>query len=213
MPDLQFQVEDAKPVANAASPTIAFSLRVTNTEPDAVQSIALRVQVQIEPVRRFYSEAEKTRLKDLFGEPERWSQSVKPLLWANVNTTVPGFGGNTLVEVLVPCTFDFNVAVTKYAHGLEDGELPTSLLFSGTIFYAGARGLQIAQIPWDRSATYRLPLRVWREMMDMYYPGTAWITLHRDVFDRLNEYKSRHGLTTWDQVVERMLGQTAGAKS
>lgn len=213
MPDLQFKVDDAKPVANAASPTIAFSVRITNTEPDTVQSIALRVQVQIEPVRRFYSETEKARLKDLFGEPERWSQSVKPLLWANVNATVPGFSGSTLTDVLVPCTFDFNVAVTKYAHGLEDGELPTSLMFSGTIFYAGQRGLQIAQIPWDRNATYRLPLRVWREMMDMYYPGTAWITLRRDVFDRLYEYKSRHGLTTWEQVVERMLGQTAGVKS
>lgn len=213
MPDLQFQVEEARPVANAASPQIAFAVRITNTEPDAVQSIALRVQVQIEPVRRRYSPEEQQRLKDLFGEPERWSQSLKPLLWANVNATVPGFSGSTLADVLVPCTFDFNVGVTRYAYGLQDGELPTSLLFSGTIFYAGARGLQIAQIPWDRAASYRLPLSVWKEMMDMYYPGAAWITLRRDVFDRLYEYKSRHGLTTWEQVIERMLGQTAGVKS
>lgn len=213
MPDLQFQVESAAPVANAASPLIAFNVRITNTEPDAVQSIALRVQVQIEPVRRFYSAAEKARLKELFGEPERWSTTVRPLLWANVSTTLPGFSGSALVELQVPCTFDFNVAVTKYIYGLDDGELPTSLMFSGTVFYAGKPGLQIAQIPWDRSANYRLPVRAWKEMMDLYYPETAWITLRRDVFERLYEFKSRYGISTWDQVLERMLGMTAGVKS
>jgi len=213
VPDLQFQIEGAAPVVNAASPQIAFSVRITNTEPDAVQSIALRAQVQIEPVRRRYTAQEQEKLKELFGEPERWSQSLKPLLWENVSTTVPGFNGSTLVNVSVPCTFDFNVAVTKYIYGLEDGELPTSLMFSGTVFYAGRAGLQIMQIPWDRQSTYRLPVRVWKEMMDLYYPGTAWISLRRDVFERLLEYKSRHGISTWEQVMERMLGLTAGVKS
>ena len=214
MPDLQFHIEGASAVANAASPMIAFSVRITNSEPDDVQSLALRTQVQLEPVRRRYSAEEQQRLKDLFGEPERWSQSLKPLLWANISTNVTGFTGNTLVGILVPCTFDFNVAMTKYAYGLTDGELPTSLLFSGTIFYAGRVGLQIAQIPWDREDSFRLSLRVWREMMDLYYPGAGWITVRRDLFDRLNDYKSRYGLTTWDQVIERMLGSVAaGAKS
>lgn len=214
VPDLQFQVEGAAPVPNAASPQIAFSLRITNKEPEAIQSIALRVQVQMEPVRRRYTEQEQANLQTLFGEPERWSQTLKPLLWDNVSTSVPGFSGSTVFNVLVPCTFDFNVAMTKYVYGLSDGDLPTSLMFSGTVFYAGRAGLQIAQIPWDREASYRLPVRVWKEMMDLYYPGAAWITLRRDVFERLNEYKSHHGLTTWEQVIERMLGSVAaGAKS
>jgi Family of unknown function (DUF6084) len=213
MPDLHFAVENAAPVANAATPTIVFAVRITNSEPDAVQSIALRVQVQIEPVRRRYSPEEQEHLKDLFGEPERWSTSVHPLLWANLNLNVPGFTGGTLLEVQVPCTFDFNVAVTKYAYGLEAGEIPTSLMFSGTVFYAGRAGLQIAQIPWDRNASYHLPVFVWKEMMNLYYPNTAWLTLRRDVFERLCEYKSRHGIATWEQVMERMLGVTAGVNS
>ena len=74
-------------------------------------------------------------------------------------------------------------------------------------------GLQVAQIPWDKDANYRLPVRLWKEMMDLYYPNTAWIALRRDVFDRLYEFKSRHGLPTWEQTLERMLGAAAGVNS
>lgn len=212
MPDLRFQVEDAVATPNAAAPQISFKVRVTNTEPGPIHSVALRAQVQIEPQRRRYSEAEQQQLKDLFGEPERWSKSLHPLLWTNAAITIPEFTASTLAEVPVPCTFDFNVAITKYIHGLEDGELPVSLLFSGTVFYTGREGLQVAQIPWDRESSFRLPIRVWKEMMDLYYPDTAWLCLRRDVFQRLYEFKSRHGLTTWEQTLECMLGLTVGAE-
>lgn len=213
MPDLHFQVEDVAATANAAAPQLSFKVRITNSEPAAVHSIALRAQVQIEPTRRRYTAAEQEHLRELFGEPERWSKSLHPLLWANVNVNVPGFTAGTVIEVPVPCTFDFNVAITKYIYGLENGELPTSLFFSGTVFHAGRTGLQIAQIPWDREAHYRVPVRVWKEMMDFYYADTAWITLRRDVFERLYEFKARHGLVSWEQTLERMLGETAGVKS
>ena len=175
------------------------------SEPEPIHSIALRAQVQIEPVRRRYTSEEQQNLKELFGEPERWSKTLQPLLWTNVNVNVGAFTGSTLVDVQVPCTFDFNVAMTKYIYGLDDGELPTSLLFSGTVFHAGQMALQIAQIPWDREASYRLPVRVWKEMMDLYYPNGAWICLRRDVFERLYEFKSQNGIPTWEQTVERML--------
>jgi hypothetical protein len=213
VPDLHFQVEDVSATPKAAIPQLSFKVRITNSEPEPVHSIALRAQVQIEPVRRRYTAAEQQHLNELFGEPERWSQSLHPLLWANVNVTVPGFTGSTVAEIPVPCTFDFNVAVTKYIYGLENGDLPTSLLFSGTIFHAGRMGLQVAQIPWDREAGCRVPLRVWKEMMDLYYPHTAWLCVRRDIFERLYEFKARHGIPTWEQTLERMLGLTAEVKS
>jgi len=212
VPDLRFQVEDAHATPNAAAPQLSFRVRITESQGEPIHSIALRVQVQIEPVRRRYTAEEQEHLKELFGEPEQWSKSLHPLLWTNANITVPAFSGETLVEVPVPCTFDFNVAVTKYIYGLENGELPISLLFSGTIFHAGRMGLQIAQIPWDREASYRLPVGVWKEMMDRYYPDTAWLCLRRDMFERLYEFKARHGLHTWEQAFERMLGLTAGVE-
>ena len=213
MPDLRFQVEDVAPTRNSATPQLSFKLRVTNAEPGPVHSIALRVQLQIEPVRRRYTPSEQLHLKELFGEPERWSESLHPLLWANVNLTVPGFTGTTVIDVPVPCTFDFTVAITKYIHAIENGEIPMSFLFSGTIFHAGPKGLQIAQIPWDRESSYRLPVRTWKNMMDAYYPDSAWICLRREVFERLYEFKARHGIPTWEQALERLLGITAGVRS
>ncbi len=213
MPDLHFQVEDAFATPNAAVPQLTFKVRITNSEPERVHSAALRAQVQIEPARRRYTPAEQARLKELFGEPELWSKSVHPLLWTNANVNVTGFTGSTVVDVPVTCTFDFNVAVTKYIYGLEEGELPMSLLFSGTVFHAGSIGMQVAQIPWDREAGYKLPVRVWKEMMDQHYPNTAWLCLQRDAFDRLAEYKVRNNIATWEQALERALGLTAEAKA
>jgi hypothetical protein len=213
MPDLQFHVEDVSATRNAAAPQLSFKVRISNSEPGAIQSIALRVQVQIEPVRRRYTTEEQKHLKELFGEPERWSESLHPLLWTNTNVTVQGFTASTVIEVPVQCSFDFNVAVTKYIYGLADGEIPTSLLFSGTVFHPGHIGLQIAQIPWDREASYRLPVRLWKEMMDSYYPDTAWLCVRREVFERLYEYRARHGIPTWEQALDHLLGVTAGVTS
>ena len=213
MPDLRFQVENVSATPNAAVPQLSFQVRVTDSEPGEVHSIALRVQLQIEPTRRRYTALEQEHLKELFGEPERWSKAMHSLLWTNANVTVPGFAGSTVIEVPVPCTFDFNVAVTKYIYGLENGELPLTLLFSGTVFYAGNMGMQIAQIPWDREANYKLPVAVWKQMMDTHYPNTAWLCLQRDVFDRIAAYKARYNIATWEQTLEHMLGLTAEVKS
>ena len=206
MPDLSFQVEAVIETPNSATPQLSFNVRITNAEHQPIHSIALRVQVQIEPIRRRYNDEEKIRLKELFGATEQWSKSLQPMLWTNANVNVPGFNAETEIEVPVPCTFDFNVAMSKYIYGLQEGGLPTSLLFNGTVFYAAAgAGLQVMQIPWDREARYILPIKVWKEMMDRYYSNVAVLTLRRDVFDRLYEFKSQNAIVTWDQVVERML--------
>ena len=111
-----------------------------------------------------------------------------------------------MVDVNVPCTFDFNVATTKYFDALEDGEAPLLLLFSGTIFYAGEDGaLQVTQIPWSAESPFRLPVQVWKEMMAHYYPNSAWLCLRKDVFDRLHAFKRDHGLPTWEQALESLL--------
>jgi Family of unknown function (DUF6084) len=212
VPDLQFKVEDILPVSHAATPLLTCKLRILNWEPEPIHSIALRVQIQIEPVRRRYTSTEREHLKELFGEPEQWSKSLTPLLWTNTNLNVPGFTEGALIDLPLPCTFDFNVAMTKYIYGLEAGELPISFLFSGTIFHPGSMGLQIAQIPWDREARYPLPVQAWKDLMNLYYSNSAWLCLRRDIFDQLYDYKSRHGIPTWEQAFERLLGVTAGAK-
>ena len=209
MPDLNFQVEGAEAVAFAASPFLAFKLHITNANAEEpIHSVALRCQIQIEVTRRRYGAQDQERLLDLFGEPERWGQTLRNMLWTHANVVVPPFTGSTIVDLQVPCTFDFNVAAAKYFYGLEDGEVPLNLMFSGTVFYANDEGnLQVTQIPWDKESRYRLPVRAWREMMDIYYPNSAWLCLRQDVFDRLYQYKVKRGIPTWEQALEKLLDE------
>ena len=128
------------------------------------------------------------------------------MLWTNTNTVVGAFEQEVTADLPVACTYDFNVAVTKYFDALESGEAPLLFLFSGTVFYCSRAGsLQAEQIPWNRECAFRLPVRVWKNMMELYYPNSAWLCLRKDVFDRLHEYKMRHGIPTWEQVVESIL--------
>lgn len=215
MPELSFRVEGADLVQFAIAPTLALKLRIDNAIPQQrIESIMLQCQVQIEATRRRYATEEQPRLLDLFGEPERWGKTVRTMLWTNVTVNVRPFTDSTLFDLHIPCTFDFNVAATKYFHALDAGEVPLALLFSGTIFYDDEeRGLQVTQIPWNREANYRLPVAVWRQVIDHYYPNTSWLTVRRDVFDRLNEFKMRNSIATWDQALERLLAQTVSLPS
>jgi hypothetical protein len=215
MPDLTFQIEGAEVAAFAATPQINFKLRVTNLDPaEEIASVALRCQIQLDVTRRRYQPEEQQKLRDLFGEPERWSQTLRSLLWTHVSVNVPSFQGATVIDVPVPCTFDFNVAATKYFHGLEEGNVPLCLLFSGTMFYALEGGhMQVAPISWEKEARFSLPVKVWRDMMDRYYPNSTWLCLQRDTFERLYEYKVRHGIPTWEQALESMLQAEEAVRS
>lgn len=210
MPDLGITVDEARAVSFAASPTLGIGLRVVNSDPaESIHTVVLRCQIQIEVTRRRYSGPDQERLRDLFGEPERWGQTLRSMLWTHASTVVPAFRESTSVQLQVPCTFDFNIAVTKYFAGLTDGEIPLCLMFSGTVFYENQAGaVQVAPISWAKEARFRLPLSVWKEMMDLYYPNSAWVCLRRDVFEQLQDYKVRHGIPTWEEAIERILAQS-----
>lgn len=207
MPELDFEIESAQPEYYAVAPLITFKLRLTNTTPAiSIHNVMLQCQIRIDATRRQYDPTEQARLKELFGEPRRWGQTLKSLLWTHVTVLASSFDQTCAVDLPVPCSFDFNLGVTKYFHGLEDGEVPLLLLFSGTIFYEAPDGpLQLAQIPWSTEASYRLPVRVWQAMMDHYYPDSAWLRISRDTFDRIYRYKREKGLPTWEQAVDGVL--------
>jgi Family of unknown function (DUF6084) len=216
MPDLSFQIEGASVLPFAAAPTLAFRLQVRNASAnETIHTIGLRCQIQIEVTRRRYTSDEQVRMLDLFGTPDRWSQTLRSLLWANLNMVIPAFAGaSTVADLHVPCTFDFNVAATKYFDGLKEGDIPLNILFSGTVFYALPDfGLQVAPISWEQEAKFKLPVKVWREMMDSYYPNSVCISLRRDVFDRLHRYKMQHGIPTWEQALEEVLPMEVAVKS
>lgn len=207
MPDLRLSVESAEVVPYAAIPSLAFKVQVVNTpSEEVIHTIALRAQIQIEVTRRKYDAGEQAKLRDLFGAPDRWGQTLRNMLWTHASVMVPRFSGSTLTEIPVPCTFDFNVAATKYFHGLTSGDLPLCFQFSGTIFYQREDGtLQVSPISWSKEAKYRLPVKVWKDLMDLYYPNSAWLALRRDTFERLYRYKVSEGIPTWEEALERAL--------
>jgi Family of unknown function (DUF6084) len=207
VPELNFQIAGAEAVPYAAVPLIAFKLNVSNVPAEQpIHTVFLRVQIQLDVTRRHYSSAEQERLLDLFGDPDRWSQTLRTMLWTHAVVVVPGFTRETVADIPIPCSYDFNVAATKYFNSLDDGDLPLIFLFSGTVFYEDESGaMQVAPISWEKEAKFRLPVRVWRDMMESYYPNSAWLSVHKDVFERLYQYKVRNGIPTWEQALERVL--------
>lgn len=206
MPDLDFRVEGAEVLKFAAVPTLLFKLRIENLAEEPIRSVALNTQIRLAVTRRHYDEAEQDRLLELFGEPHRWGETLRSLLWTHNVLQVPPFSGSTVVDMPVTCTYDLEVVAAKYFHALEAGEVPLEFLFSGTVFYAGDRGgLQVGRISWEKEADFRLPVRLWKDMMEHYFPNSTWLRLHREAFDRLYDYKLRMGLRTWEATVEALL--------
>ena len=166
----------------------------------------LNCQIRIEPARRSYGGIEHDRLADLFGAPERWGQTLQSFLWTHVNVALAGFAHDCAATLPVPCSFDFNIAATKYFDGLTEGGAPLALLFSGSVFYRDmADRLQIAQIPWSKEVSCRLPVSLWRQMMDQYYPDSTWLRIPRALFEELSRYKRQRALPTFEAALQRLL--------
>ncbi|GAC1304990.1 MAG: DUF6084 family protein [Vulcanimicrobiaceae bacterium] len=201
MSALGFSIVGATAVPYAASPTLALRLHVTETTGVRLHAIALRGQLQIEPQKRRYGAAESERLDDLFGTVDRYGETLRPLLWTHVSTTILAFEGETEVDLAIPCSYDFDVAAHKYLAALEGGEIPIVLYFSGTVLLEGERGVSAELVSWTSEAKYRLPVTVWRETMDAHFPNTAWLRVSTDVFVALDRVRRARGSRSWDATL------------
>ncbi len=208
MTALRFEVTDARAEPHAAVPTIMLGLRVVEESGVSVHALALRSQIRIEPQRRRYGRREEEHLYELFGETPRWGDSLRPFLWTHVSTTIGRFTGSTEVDLPVACTYDFEVAAAKYLHALEGGEVPLIILFSGTVFTRGVSGFAAEPVSWAQEATFRLPVSVWRSVMDLYFPNSGWLRLDRQTIDALQQFKASRALPTWDQALAQLLKET-----
>jgi hypothetical protein len=207
MPDLSFEVVAANAARDMITPAISFELRVTNRFPEqSIHAVLLRCQIQIEVARRRYSSIEQDQLRELFDEPSRWGDTLKPMTWANISVTIPAFSGSTVCPLIVPCTLDLSVATAKYFRGVEGGDVPLTFLFSGTVFHDAGQGtLQVAPISWNTEARFRLAVDTWKSVMDLHYPNSVCLNLRRDVFDELYRFKMSLGLATFEETIRRML--------
>ena len=123
---------------------------------------------------------------------------------------VAGFTGSDRGRPAGACTYDFEVAAAKYLHALDDGEIPLSLLFSGTVFVRPRRRRVGAAGAVARRGELPPAGRVWRELMDRYFPNSGWIRLRRETLDALTRYKAERALPVWDEAFERLLKEADG---
>ncbi|HJY04312.1 MAG TPA: DUF6084 family protein, partial [Streptosporangiaceae bacterium] len=213
MADLIFGCTGATAERYAATPTLTFSLTITERSGVRVHAIALRCQIRIEPHRRRYSPTEAQRLHDLFGDPSRWAETVKPIQLATVTTMVPTFTAVTEVDLQVPVTYDLEVTSARYLYGLDDGTVPLLLLFSGTVFVANGDSFSVELVPWSAEASYRMPVSVWQELVDVHFPNSAWLRCSRQTLDELSAFKAKRALPTWDSTLEALLAEARQAEA
>jgi len=211
-PDPEFEILGARAVRYAAAPMLALDLQVSEPSGRQVYMVALTIQLMIEPARRRYDDATRERLVELFGAPERWAVTTRSLVWSKLDVLVPAFTGSTTVSVPVACHYDLELAAAKYLHSLPDGEAPLALHFNGMIYYpAEDGGLQMVLVPWTKSIGFRMPVAVWKETIEHYYPNTGWVALRSQTLEALQREKLERGLATIDACVEQLLDEARHA--
>jgi hypothetical protein len=205
MAELSVECLDVVGERYGASPTLLFRLRVSELTGQRIHAIAMRCQMRFEPGRREYTDDEAALLLDVFGDRSRWSDTLKPMQFALASLMVPSFDGSVDVEVAVPVSYDLEVATGKYLHALTGAPVPIVMMFSGTVFGKSDQGFWVEQVPWHLETRCGMPVQVYRDLMDAYFPQSGWLRLHRETLDRLLEYKAAKGLATWDDVMNELV--------
>lgn len=202
IPELEFWVLDAQPVPHAAAPVLAFRLRARDRSEREIYTAALSVQIQIEAAQRPHDEVTRERLFELFGEPERWGDTARGVLWTREEVLLPSFTGSVTHDLHVPLSSDAELASFKYFNALPDGEVPLSFHFSGTVFYAGEQDrMQLTQVSWSAEAQFRLPIETWRRTIEEHHPPGGYVHLSDETLEALRQLREERGFMSLDAVL------------
>ena len=169
-----------------------------------MRSVLLDVQVQIAARRRGYDAAAHDRLFELFGPVADWGTTLRTLLWTRTTLVVPGVRGRTVVDLDVPCSYDLEVAASRYLDALGDGDgaARVPVQRQRVLRRRRRRAADDAAVVGAARRSTRCRCAVWKETMERYFRGTAWVRLRKERFDRLSAYKSRNALATWDDALD-----------
>ena len=212
MSPVSFEVVGARVEAYAAVPTLMLRLRITAADGEPVHAIALRCQIMIEPKRRHYDPDEEHRLTELFGETPRWGDTLRPFLWTNVShhgRRLHRHHRDRPADHVHVRLRDRRGQVHALARRRRDPDR-RDVLRHGV--RTQRRGLNAAPVSWSEEASYRLPVSLWRDMMDLYFPNTGWLRLRRETLDALQRYKAERALLTWDETVRAAAEGSRGGR-
>jgi hypothetical protein len=213
MTSLRFAISDPRPASEMAAPAVLFRLTAFNDQPARVHTLALRCQIQIEPRARRHTTDEQERLREIFGPPEQWARTMRPLIWTHVSVVIPSFTDTTAVDVAVPCSYDFHVAAAKYLHVIREGLIPLRFLFTGSAFLLDSGKYRVEPVSWDTDATFNMPASVWQAAIDRFFPDAAWLVVRRTTLDALQTYRTSRALAGWDEVLEKLLVEAPARRS
>ena len=213
-PEVKIEILGAAHEPFAAQPTLRFELSVSEPTDRAIYAISLKAQINFDPARREYDASTREELIELFGIPERWPSTTRSFLWCHSSTVVHSFTGATTFGLEVPCTADLEVTASKYVAALPDGDVPITMHFTGRVLYQGPqRQVQAVHLPWSTTASYRMPVSIWRNMMKHHHGNSGFVLLHEDTIDALKKHKRVHGLHSFDGVVLDLLERAPAADS
>jgi len=205
-PEVKLEILGAAHEPFAAQPTLRFEMSVYEPTDRPIYAISIKAQINFDPARREYDAATREDLVELFGIPERWPSTTRSFLWCHASTVVHSFTGATTFGLEVPCTSDLEVTAARYVSALPDGEVPITMHFTGRVLYQGPeRQVQAVHLPWSTSASYRMPVDVWRKMMKHHHGESGFVLLHHDTLAALKKHKRINGLHSFDAVVLDLL--------
>lgn len=205
-PEMTFEVLGAAHEPFAAQPTLRFELSASEPTDRPIYAISLTAQINFDPARRGYDNKTREDLFELFGSPERWPSTTRSFLWCHATALVHSFTGATTFALQVPCTADLEMVASRYIEALPDGDVPLSFHFTGRVLYAGAeRRVQVVHLAWSTSAQYRMPVKVWKDMIKHHHGESRFALLHDDTLDDLLKYKRERGLHSLDACVLDLL--------
>jgi hypothetical protein len=125
---------------------------------------------------------------------------------------VHSFTGATTFGLEVPCTADLEMTASKYVSALPDGDVPITMHFTGRVLYQGPnRQVQAVHLPWSTTASYRMPVSIWKNMMKHHHGNSGFVLLHEDTIDALKKHKRVNGLHSYDAVVLDLLERAPDA--
>jgi hypothetical protein len=205
-PEVTFEVLGAAHEPFAAQPTLRFELSVFEPTERPIYAISVTAQINFDPARRDYDAQTKQDLYEIFGAAERWPSTTRSFLWCHASAMVHSFTGATTFGLEVPCTADLEMVASRYISALPDGDVPLTMHFTGRVMYQGPqRQVQVLHIPWSTSAQYRMPVSIWKDMMNHHHGKSGFLVLHDDTLAELKRYKRIRGLHSFDGVVLDLL--------